>query len=412
MKILLISSYLPFPLLSGGQVRLFNLIEQLSKKHEITLICEKRPYQDAKDIAELEKICKEVITVDRGKQWSLTNIIKAGFSSNSFLLTGHTNSIFQQKIKEVLSKNSFDAIHVETYYVMQNLLESGIMDQSSGKVPIVLVEHNVEYQVYEKFMKRALFFLRPILQIDIAKIKREEEFFWKKADALVAVSREEQDVMATSGCKSFLVSNGVNTKKFIFKNTQEKVGDKEKRILFMGDFTWIQNQDTVKFILKEIWPKVKEIGNREQESGNVKLWIVGRKIPNSIQRLTKDSDVLFDETSSNLPTEKIFHAASVLLAPIRVGGGTSYKILESMSSGTPVVTMQLSADALGAQDGKDCLVGKDAEELAAKTVQLLQDNKLCQTVSKNGRELVEKNYTWEEIGKKLEEVYKIVVSDK
>jgi len=97
MKILLISSYLPYPLLSGGQVRLYNLIEQLSKKHEITLICEKRPYQEAKDIAEIEKICKEVITVDRDKQWSLSNIIKAGFSSNSFLLTGHTISIFQHK---------------------------------------------------------------------------------------------------------------------------------------------------------------------------------------------------------------------------------------------------------------------------------------------------------------------------
>src|ERR1700722_1141507 len=168
MKILLISSYLPYPLLSGGQVRLYNLIEQLSKKHEITLICEKRPYQEAKDIAEIEKIWKEVITVDRDKQWSLSNIIKAGFSSNSFLLTGHTISIFQQRIQEVLAKDSFDVIHVETYYVMQNLL-------GSGEIPIVLVEHNVEYQVYERFMDRSNMLIRPLLKIDINKIRKEEE---------------------------------------------------------------------------------------------------------------------------------------------------------------------------------------------------------------------------------------------
>src|ERR1700691_2436334 len=101
MKILMISSYLPYPLFSGGQVRLYNLIKELSAKHEITLICEKRPHQTQEDIAEIKKICNEVITVDRGKQWSAPNVLKAGFSTNSFLLTGHTSSVFQKKIEEV-----------------------------------------------------------------------------------------------------------------------------------------------------------------------------------------------------------------------------------------------------------------------------------------------------------------------
>src|SRR4051812_17649149 len=70
MKILLVSSYLPYPLHSGGQVRLYNLIKELSAKHEITLICEKRSHQTAEDISEMAKICKKVITVPRRKQWS------------------------------------------------------------------------------------------------------------------------------------------------------------------------------------------------------------------------------------------------------------------------------------------------------------------------------------------------------
>src|SRR6266404_6039929 len=123
MKILIISSYLPYPLYSGGQVRLYNIIKELSHKHEITLICEKRPYQTAQDIAEVKKICKDVITVDRKKQWSISNIAKAGISSNSFLVTGHTQQAFKQKIQEILSHNTFDLIHVETYYVMKNLID-------------------------------------------------------------------------------------------------------------------------------------------------------------------------------------------------------------------------------------------------------------------------------------------------
>ncbi len=40
MKVLMLAPYLPFPLLTGGQTRSYNLIKRLSKLgHEITLFC-------------------------------------------------------------------------------------------------------------------------------------------------------------------------------------------------------------------------------------------------------------------------------------------------------------------------------------------------------------------------------------
>lgn len=394
MNILLVSSYLPYPLFSGGHVRLFNLLKELSSKHEITLICEKRPFQTNKDIEEIKKICKEVITIPRKKQWSLGNILAAAFSFHSFLVTGHTQKELKKIIKESLEKNTFDLIHVETFYVMQNLPET--------KLPVVLVEHNIEYQVYARFMHKAFFLLKPFLAMDIAKIKREEKKFWKKANALVAVSKEDQEVMRKYGYDPSLVANGVNTDQFAYR-TKNTASD-EKKILFLGDFAWIQNRDAVIFIIKDIWPKIKQ-QMTSNKVPDVTLWIVGRQIPDSIKSLTNDPDILFDEVSSVKPTQELFQEASLLLAPIRIGGGTSYKILESMSSGTPVVTMQMSADALGAKDGDELMVGNTAEELAEKSVQLLQDTQLSMKISKNGRALVERNYTWEEIGKKLDEVY-------
>ena len=98
MNILIVSSYLPYPLYSGGNVRLYNLLKELSKKHSITLICEKRPTQTQEDVTEVEKICEKVITVDRKKQWSLQNILKSGISSQPFLILGHT----LPKMKEVM----------------------------------------------------------------------------------------------------------------------------------------------------------------------------------------------------------------------------------------------------------------------------------------------------------------------
>ena len=53
MKILMLASYLPYPLLDGGKIRLYNLLKILRDNHQVTLICEKRPNQTQKDIDDL-----------------------------------------------------------------------------------------------------------------------------------------------------------------------------------------------------------------------------------------------------------------------------------------------------------------------------------------------------------------------
>ncbi|MBI3887629.1 glycosyltransferase family 4 protein [Candidatus Microgenomates bacterium] len=358
MKILLISSYLPYPLYSGGQVRLYNLIKELSSKHEITLVCEKRRHQTQDDIKAVEEICHKVVTVERRNQWTVANVLKSAASPHSFLITGHMHAEMQEKISKLLGEQTFDLIHVETFYVAQNLPQI--------EIPVVLVEHNIEYLVYHKFLTQVPIYLKPLLQLDITKIKREEELYWKSATKLVAVSEDDKKVMVKAGFHPTVVANGVNTSQFTF---QKKEKTALKKILFIGDFK------------------------------------LGRVIPDSIKNLTNDPDVLFDEESSARPTPEIFQEAAVLLAPIRVGGGTSYKILESMSSGTPVVTRKMSADAIHAKDGDHLMIGHTPSELAEKTVKLLEDDKLTDAIVKQARTLIEERYTWKMIAKKLEEVY-------
>ena len=137
----------------------------------------------------------------------------------------------------------------------------------------------------------------------------------------------------------------------------------------------------------------------------MKLWIVGREIPASIKGLTHDPDIFFDESKSVYPTEKLFQEADILLAPIRIGGGTSYKILESMSCGTPVVATKMSAQSLEATDNLNIMVGGSPAELAEKTLKLLSDKKLYEKCAKNGRKLIEEKYTWKRIAGDLEKVY-------
>lgn len=386
MKILMVSSFLPYPLVSGGNIRLYNLLKNLSKRYEVTLICEKRGHQTQKDIKEVQKFCKKVITVNRRKQWTVSNILKSAFSPSPFLIIGHENTEMKKIIREELTRNNYDLIHVETFYVMQNLPKTDI--------PVVLIEHNVEYLVYKRYADLSLFFLRLFLYWDIFKMKMKEESFWKKANALVAVSEKERNIMNADK----VISNGVDTEKFKIQSL--KFNRKDRRVLFIGDFKWLENRDAVRWIIKKIWPELKS-----KIDSDLKLWIVGKKIPDSIKSLTNDNDVIFDENAP-YDTSLIYEKSFVLLSPIRMGGGTSFKILEAMASGVPVVTTSLGAE--GITDGKELIIANNIEEIIQSVKKLFRDKKYYENISKAARKLIEEKYDWRNITKELERVYEKV----
>lgn len=393
MKILLVSSYLPYPLLDGGRIRLYNLLKFLKDKHEITLICEKWPAQTNADIAEVSKVCHKAVAIERPKTWSIKNVLKTAMSLNPFLLTVHTNKKITEEVEKEMDDQKFDLIHVETFYVMQNLPKVNI--------PIVLVEHNIEYLVYGRYAKNAPIFLKPFLYIDILKLKRKEKKFWKKANRLVAVSPREQKIM---GSDAQIIPNGVNIDKFRIKKIEKS--KKEKKILFIGNFKWVQNRDSIAFIIRNIWPRVI---SENKGKFDLKLWVVGKNIPEGIKNLGKDS-VIFDENATS-ETELIFQGADLLLAPIRVGGGSNFKILESMSSGTPVLTTNLGNEGINAKDGEEIIICEKPEEFVGKILTLISDDYLYEKLSRNGRKFIEENFDWRNISQKLDRLYQDVVQN-
>ena len=397
MKILMVSSYLPCPLTSGGHIRLYNILKILSNNHQITLVCEKRPYQSKEDIAEVGKFCKEIIIVDRKKQWSFKNIFKTGFSKYPFLVMGHTNKKLKSQISNLIKNNKFDLIHVETFYVMQNL-------PNKISIPVVLTEHNIEYLVYKRFSDKSPFYIKSLLDIDILKLKKIEEEKWAKADAVVSVSNEDKKVIEKKNNKVFVVPNGVDVIKFKVKSEKLKVEGGEKTILFIGDFKWVENIDAARMILRDIWPKIKL--KVKSEKLKVKLWVVGKNIPDSIRKLGTDG-VIFDENAPS-DTSKIYEKADLLLAPIRIGGGTSFKILEAMASGVPVITTRLGAVGLGTGDREEVIIAENNEEFSDSIIELLNDENLYESIAKKARVLMEEKYNWENITKELEKVYRSI----
>ncbi len=388
MKILMLTPYLPYPLLSGGQIRTYNLLKNLAFKHEITLFSFIREAKELAEIKELKKYCQEVKVIQRRKAWDWKNILLAAFTPYPFLVSIYISLSLRSLIKQELTTKKYDLIHAETFYVMPNLPKT--------QLPILLVEQTIEYLVYQNFVSNLNFWpIKPLLYFDVAKIQFWEKYYWRKAARLATMSELDKKIVEESVKKTpvDVVANGVD---FSFFNQIKIKKRKEPTVLFVGNFKWLPNKDAALFLVKEVWPLIKT------QMPLAKLWIVGKNPSREIKSLgTKD--IKIDEQIEDI--REAFGSASVLLAPIRNGRGTKYKVLEAMATGLPVVTTPLGIEGIEAKAGNEVLVGKEPAILAKQTVKLLKNKELGERIAKKAKKLVKEKYNWKKISQDLDKIY-------
>lgn len=389
MKILMLTPYLPYPLLSGGQIRTYNLLKNLVNKHQITLFSFIREDSEKDYVKELRRYCHDVKIIKRRKAWNIKNIFLAGFTPYPFLVSIYLSLKLQKAIEKELSQGDYDLIHAETFYVMPNIPKT--------ETPILLVEQTIEYMVYQNFVENLKFWpAKPFLYYDVTKIKIWEKRFWKRATRLATMSEEDKKIIkkVLPGLKIDIVANGVDVD--FFTKTEIR-RPKKPTVLFVGNFKWLPNKDAACFLAYKIWPLIKK------QISQARLWIVGRNPTSEIKKLEELEDVIVEGEIDDI--RQALGRASVLLAPIRNGRGTKYKVLEAMAIGLPVVTTPIGIEGIEAKDGQQVLLAKSAADLAKKTVEILKHQQESSKIAKRAKLLVEKEYNWKKISNQLDRIY-------
>ncbi len=389
----MLTPYLPFPDSSGGQIRSYNLIKGLSKKHKITLFSLIKDDSERKFIPELEKYCVKVKVFKRSKSpWTLRNILLTGFGPYPFLVIRNLSPHETKAVQEEIAQVDYDLIHAETFYVMPHIPET--------KTPILLVEQTIEYLVYKHYVegiKNPI--LRSLLSIDVAKLKYWETKFWKKADGVVAVSESDRKEMLklVPDLKVNLVPNGVNLDFFKEKDSWRSP---EPKILFIANFKWLQNVEAAELLLKEVFPRV------HAKSFKAKVWVVGQHIPEEILKY-KSENIIIDNLSEDDQEgiRNAYYESSVFVSPLRGPGGTRLKHLAAMAAKLPLVTTSVGAEGLGAADGREVIIRDTSKEIADATLRILEDEKLAKEIAENARKLVEQKFSWYKMGEYLDKIY-------
>jgi hypothetical protein len=166
----------------------------------------------------------------------------------------------------------------------------------------------------------------------------------------------------------------------------------EPELLYLGTMSYYPNVDAVWYFWHQIYPLITARMPR------VRLSIVGHQPPVDIMRLQSSPDV--NVTGSVPDVRPYLMRSSVMVVPLRLGGGTRLKILEAMASGLPVVSTTVGAQGLNVTHGENILLADEPEAFAACTVELLTNVDLYRRLATQGRALAA-NYDWSELVEKL-----------
>lgn len=136
-----------------------------------------------------------------------------------------------------------------------------------------------------------------------------------------------------------------------------------RRLLFVGSRHFGPNAEAIAFLLNEILPRVRA------HIPDVQLRIVGK----GNSAITPAPNLLATDFVDDLSAE--YAAATLCLAPVVSGGGSSVKMAEAAAAGRAQIATTFAARGFAdiLRDGHELVVGENAESFARHCVDLLTD---------------------------------------
>jgi glycosyltransferase involved in cell wall biosynthesis len=394
MKILFLSSWFPYPPDNGSRIRIFNLIKQLSKEHDITLLSFSRDGEVAEErLKVMRQYCSTVQAVPLApfRPGSFRSILGL-FSSRPRSFVDTYSRGMQRLVERAGREGDF------TVVIASQIATAPYAVTLEG-LPRIFEEVELA-TLREKYTSQSHVGHRLRYGLMWWKTRRFTAHLLRRFDGCTVVSqRERANVLSIApNCRPVVVvPNGVDLGRYKGDLGAPELGT----LVFPGALTYGANFDAMEFFLHKVFPLVKACWPE------VILRITGKTNGVLVDRLPLNESVILTGYLDDVrPTVAQSWACVV---PLRVGGGTRLKILEAMALSTPVVSTSKGAEGLEVVPGEHILIADEPTEFADAVLRLLDNPALRTKLAANGQKLVREQYGWEQIGKKLDQLLHQIV---
>ncbi|RLD44575.1 MAG: hypothetical protein DRI86_07190 [Bacteroidetes bacterium] len=376
MKLLIITSRVPWPLDKGDKLRIYHQIRYLSKTYEIELIALSSNSNNDIAIAELSKYCGKINFLHINRLASFLGVVNAFFGNRPLQIGYFYNSNTNNKIQKIIAESKADFVFGQLIRVAEYIRYT--------KIHKVLDLQDAFSKGLERRAAKAKGFRKFILNIEYRRMLAYEENELDDFGGLSIITQADKDLLPLRiQERTLIVPNGVDFDFFKKQDSQKKYD-----IVFTGNMNYAPNIMAAIFLVKDIMPLVWK------KYEKVRVLLAGASPHASVKALRGDRVVVsgwIDDIRDAYSESEIF------VAPMQIGIGLQNKLLEAMAMEMPCVTSELANQALKAIDGKQVLISEnnDAGLFAEQIIKLITDKNLAEKIAKEGHSFVKDNYDWE-----------------
>ncbi len=376
MKLLFLTSRLPYPPNRGDRLRTYQFLRLFSREHAVTLVSFIAHQKERLLAEELAQYCRDIHLIYLPAWKSSASVAQNVWRDLPFQTLYYRSRQMEQTIDDLLSAQSFDVAYVHLFrmapYLMDRPEVYRILDLTD------LISYEIRSSLpYQTTPWRALY------RLEEPRIARYEQRAASHFDEVWFISKRDRDLFAKGRRQAHLqvVPSGIDEKFFCIDGASSDVS----RLLFVGNLDVKHNIDAAWYMAEEIMPIVL------REVPECELLIVGAGKGHRVLELDHRQGVQVVGYVPNLLD--VISGSAISVAPLRFSAGIQFKVVESMAASLPVVTTSSVSAGLGTEPGRDLLVADSANDFARKVICLLKDRGLRQRLGRAGQVYVQTHIT-------------------
>jgi glycosyltransferase involved in cell wall biosynthesis len=385
MKILMVNPILPYPPDQGTRAVTWSLLRALSQGNQVTLLCRTLGRTDVENLEPVRSVCHRLEAVPAPSRRSVLHraAYKLAYTARG-LLSGVPPQAFYDYPGAMIARGraleleeGYDAVLVGYWsgYRLARRLRSGVR---------ILLAHDVEHEVLEAARRVAMPRLARVrLWFEHYRMKRVELIAINEFTHVFALTDRDRDAWRRLAAhlgkeRVQTLDPPLETERF-----RPPSGPRAReRILFLGYLRAGFNRDALDFLLEEVLPRIRAV------RPTARLSVVGGERPaaSRYDREEIDWEGFVPDVRPHLA------GASVLVLPLRFGGGLRVRLLEALAMETPVVSTRVGAAGSGLSAGEHYLEADDPVAIARAVMRLLDEPQEARRLAAAGRRYVLERY--------------------
>ena len=395
MKILQLCKKFPYPEKDGESIAVMNLSKALSSLgEEIHLLAmntsRHRQEVDVKHPALSHYKSVQICDVDNKIQASAAFINL--FKKESYHISRFVSKDFSQKLIDVLNREKFDVIQLETLYLAPYIQDI----RHHSKALIAMRAHNIEHEIWERVATSTGSIFRKIyLKYLTKKLKKFEINQFDLYDLLISISDRDLSEFKRLGYQNEAISLPIGLDTELYQPNFESF-NQDLSISFIGSLDWMPNSEGLFWFLDEVWPSLS------RKFPKLKIHIAGRNTPKSLYSYESDQVIIDGEVKC---ARKFINEHPLMIVPLKSGSGMRAKILEGMALGRVVLSTSIGLEGIYAAEGHEVFIANTKEDFINAIGNCVNNQNDLVNIAKNARTFVEKHFDHIEIAKDLVRQY-------